>query len=240
MPRLPRFKLDRTTFVADYGVSWRSPEEAYGLVRDAKAAGWNWVAFHLFDHEYLPELRGGELRAAHEQLVPCMGWIAPRLAQVARDARIGLMLTALSAYVVESAMHWADAMRVPLERTQDTVYAMRWAQAPGRALGVYETGATWPQAAAGRMPLFVSPGYPAKRTAYDPLWNSANLRGRIGVAFHAPDRELFLRGAVLGAPMVSLAVRPVDYANAPDRAFAVPAREADSWLAEVRELGQEE
>jgi len=235
VPRLPRINLERTQFVADYGVNWRSLDEAAALVLAAKKSGFEWVAFDLFDRDYLREVRGDALKQVYERLMPAMGSLAARISALAHNERIGLMLTALSTGVVESAMGQARAMRVPLERTQDQKYTIAWARAKGNALGVYETTACWPSAAAGRMPIFVAPGYPARPDDYLSYWKSGNLRGRLGVAFHVANRDLFVRAATVGAPMVSLNVRPEDYAEAPDRSISASASEAHDWLREVRD-----
>lgn len=234
MPRLPRLNLDRVQFVADYGINWRSREECLLLVKRAKQSGFHWVSFHLFDAEYLREVRGDALKATYHRLIPHVRGLAPLLSTAAHEARIGLCLTPLTSYVVEEAMRFGRGMRVPLERTGDQRYMMAWANAKGNALGMYETMATWPSANVGRMPLFVAPGHPAKAESYDPYWKAGNLRGRLGVAFHLADKDLFMRAAVVGSPMISVPVMPQDYAEAPDRAISVMDSEAAQWVAEVK------
>jgi hypothetical protein len=85
------------------------------------------------------------------------------------------------------------------------------------------------------MPIFVSPGHPARPEDYLTYWKSGNLRGRLGVSFHVANRDLFVQAATVGAPMIVLNVRPEDYADAPDRAISASASEAHGWLAEVRD-----
>lgn len=234
MPRLPRINLDRVQFIADYGINWRSSDEAASLLRDAKRAGFHYASFHLFDNDYIREVRGEALKESFRKLFQHTGRLAPLLAEVARTERMGLCFTALSVSVIEDAMRFGRAMRVPLERAPDQRYMMAWAQARGNAIGMYETMATWPSANVGRMPLFVAPGHPARLEFYDPYWKSGNLRGRLGVSFHVADKDLFTRAAVVGSPMISLPVRPNDYTDAPDKAIAVDAATASSWLSEVK------
>lgn len=240
MQALPRINLDRVQFIADFGVNWRTREEAASLVKWAKSAGFGWVGFSLFDAEYMRELRGDAMKAVYQKLMPHVIGLGPFLAAVAREARIMLSLTALTPYVVDDAMRFGGAIRVPLERTGDQAFAVRWARAKGTALGMYETMATWPSANTGRMPLFVAPGHPAKEEFYEPYWKSGNLRGRLGVAFHTASRDLFVRAAIVGSPMISIPMRPVDYADAPDKAIATVPEEAAEWIREVVAAGATE
>lgn len=220
--------------MASFGINWRAVDETVDAMRTARDAGFQWVEFDYWDREYLPRLRGEELRGHCEKLLGLGGWLH-RFAREALDLHIGFAVRPLTKYVLEEAMGMAGMIRVPLDSTEETGYWVRLSQSRSRPLVLYETTAAWPSPTVGRVPVFVAPGWPSSEKHYEPFFKSLSPEHRLGIAFHAKHEELFQAAVLARAPVIVQPVMPDTFPEAPDKAVSARVSTVAEWLVELAE-----
>lgn len=223
--------------IAEIGVNWSDLSDAVEHIHLAAGAGFGFAKFQLFDESVIgnsDEAVQDELRKRVLNLSQ-----AKTLVKAGKSAGVHVFFTAMYPGAMEIVLD--TEVKFLKIRHKDLHNHNLWIgiqQSGWTGLRFYSTDDPGAAVSIGHVPLYCVPKYPATPEDYAPLLDRerwGEIRGRIGVSLHAPDKELFQKLFLLGAPAIEVHVKKDGGRGVLDDAVSVEFGEVWEWIREVRD-----